>query len=121
MWWSIPDVVAVRAVKALREAGCPLQTLRRAQEVIRSWSDEDAGGAILHWDGRDLLRIGAMGDVVSLVQHPGQAVLHVVAIPVGEWHKQLAAIAKPVDVGRLRRLEQARVERARIDVAGGGP
>src|SRR5712664_4246016 len=40
-WWSLRDLITVRAVRTLRDAGCPLQTLRRAKEVIAdAWGEE---------------------------------------------------------------------------------
>lgn len=110
-WWSLSDLVAVRTVKALRDAGCPLQTLRKAQAVIeKSWS-ESLGNSMLHWDGTDLLSVGAMGDVRSTVRHPGQGVLHVVAVPLGQWRSEALREAQPVDPDELRKRDRARRRR----------
>jgi hypothetical protein len=95
-------------VKTLRDAGCPLQTLRQAQEVIAASWDEDFGDAVLRWDGVDLLRIGEFGEVESKVQHPGQAVLHLVAVPIGRWQGELAARTEKVDAERLRSRDALR-------------
>lgn len=111
-WWTLSDLIAVRAVKALRDAGCPLQTLRRAQEVIEGSWNETIGDSVLHWDGVDLLRMGEFGDVESMVRHPGQGVLHLVAVPVGQWRTDLADLAEEVDVERLLSLDEKRGQRA---------
>ena len=124
-WWTLTDLVAVRAVKALRDAGCPLQTLRRAQAVITSSWKEGLGDAVLHWDGVDVLRVGEMGEVQSTVRHPGQGVLHLVAVPIGRWQTDLARETETVDVERLQALARARASRrttpwqAAVDQANG--
>lgn len=110
-WWSLSDLIAVRSVRALREVGCPLQTLRRAQEVIRAGWDENLGEAVLHWDGVDLLRLGRVGEVQSTIVHPGQGILHVVALPVGAWQAAARDHFEQVDLDRLKRLSNARAER----------
>lgn len=110
-WWTLRDLIAVRTVKALRDAGCPLQTLRRAQAVIEEAGLEGLGDAVLHWDGLDLLRIGEFGDVESVIEHPGQGVLHLVAIPIGRWEAELADLAVEVDAARLRSRDEARSKR----------
>lgn len=115
-WWSLSDLVAVRAVKALRESGCPLQTLRRAQAVIEEAWDETIGSTILHWDGVDLLRVGSMGEVQSVVKHPGQAVLHLVALPLGEWRAENESDATPVDLGAFVEQRRKREQRRTTSV-----
>ena len=113
LWWSLSDLIAVRALKALRDAGCPLQTLRRVQPTIEAAWKEKLGQSVLRWDGVDLLRVGRFGEVESLIRHPGQAVLHVVALPIGRWQADLAHLAEAVDVERLRGNDQRRANRAR--------
>lgn len=88
-----------------------MQTLRRAQAVIESAWNEDLGDAVLHWDGTDLLRVGSVGDVQSIIKHPGQGVLHVVAIPVGEWKAESQADATAVDPERFIELREQRKAR----------
>ncbi len=106
-WWTLADLIAVRTVKALREAGCPLQTLRRAQAVIEeAWTDS-LGESVLLWNGTDVLRIGEIGQLQSVVRHPGQGVLHLMAVPIGRWQRDLAGQAVVIDVDRFR-LHDAR-------------
>lgn len=112
LWWSLSDLIAVRAVKALREAGCPLQMLRRVQPTIDAAWREKLGHAVLHWDGVDLLRVGRFGEVESLIRHPGQSVLHVVALPIGRWQAEFANRSEAVDVERLRANDERRAARA---------
>lgn len=113
LWWSLSDLIAVRAVKALRDAGCPLQTLRQVQGVIEATWKERLGSSVLHWDGVDVLRVGRFGEVESLIRHPGQGVLHVVALPIGRWQADLEAHAEVVDTEKLRENDRRRGERSR--------
>lgn len=94
-YWSVRDVVAVRALRALRKAGCSLAILHRAMLLIeREWRSH-LGDTVLVWDGRDLITLTPAGDVVSLVTRAGQSmlqgtVLQSVACPIGTWERQLA-------------------------------
>lgn len=110
-WWRLQDLIAVRAVKALRDAGCPLQTLRRVQDILESGWQEALGDAVLHWDGVDVLKVGPLGELQSVLRHPGQGVLHFVALPVGSWRIAFAPHAHEIDVHRLERLDEARRRR----------
>jgi len=87
MLWSVRDAVVVRAVKALRDAGAPLQRVRAAKrELERGWG-EALGKAMLLWDGADVLRLGTWGELESVVKRPGQSVIRLVALPVGAWRE----------------------------------
>lgn len=70
----------------------------------------------LHWDGVDLLRVGRFGEVESLIRHPGQGVLHVVALPIGRWQADLEAHAEAVDIEKLRENDRRRGQRSRTNV-----
>jgi DNA-binding transcriptional MerR regulator len=95
-WWSIQDTVTVRTIKTLREAGCPLQTVRRAKTVVEDWWNEPLSEVVLFWDGSDVLAIEPWGTVRSAVRHPGQQALHLVALPVTRWARELEAHAVEV-------------------------
>lgn len=107
-WWSLSDLIAVRAVKALRDAGCPLQTLRKAQSAIADSMEGVVPESVLYWDGVDLLRVGPMGEVSSVVRHPGQGVLHVVAVPIGAWRDEVGPLAETVNLAHLEELTRRR-------------
>lgn len=111
-WWSLTDLVAVRSVKALREAGCPLQTLRQAQALLEGRWDDARASAVLYWDGAELLEIDSIGSIRSAVRHPGQGVLHLLAIPVGQWRSEHVDQATVVDVARLEDLRRKREGRS---------
>lgn len=83
-----PTVVARSCWPAARfrhSDECKPSSRRRGKEKL--------GSSFLHWDGVDVLRVGRFGEVESLVRHPGQGVLHVVAPPIGRWQADLEAHA----------------------------
>ena len=118
-WWSLQDLVAARAVKALRESGCPLQTLARAHSVITDAWLERPEDSVLYWDGVDVLALSSLGDVTSVLRHPGQRVLHIVAIPVHQWGIEAANDPDyvDVDIDRLKHRDAERMKRRRTQFA----
>ena len=102
-WWTIPDVLTVRAVKALREAGCPLQTVAKAKSQIARLGNQTLGEVVLYWDGDDVIELEQWGTLRSAVKHPGQQILHLVAMPVTRWQRELEPEAVPVDLEDIRR------------------
>jgi DNA-binding transcriptional MerR regulator len=112
-WWSLADLVAVRAVKTLRDAGCPMQVLRRAQATIANDHAAGSGKAVLFWDGGDLLELSSTGAVRSAVRHPGQGVLHFVAMPIREWSHEAAPSAEVVDLELLMKRDARRAVQGR--------
>jgi DNA-binding transcriptional MerR regulator len=93
--WSIQDVVVVRAIKALRDAGCPLVKVRQVKHLIEeSWGD-DLTATVLYWDGLDVLAVRTWGDVESALLRPGQQVLHLVAIPLDHWINEAERRSRP--------------------------
>jgi DNA-binding transcriptional MerR regulator len=93
--WSVGDVVAVRAMKALREAGCPLQRVREVKALLERHWEEDLTDYVLYWDGGDILGIDRWGRLRSLLLQPSQQLLlHVVAVPVDHWRDEVAQLAR---------------------------
>jgi DNA-binding transcriptional MerR regulator len=101
--WSVRDVVCVRAIQELRRAGASVHMLAKARDELQEhWSDS-LTGQLLVWDGRDVLMVDAWENVVSLVRHPGQAALQLVALPVAAYAAEvanLAEVARRPDVRR---------------------
>lgn len=89
--WSIQDAVSARAIKVLRDAGCPLQTLRRARKYLKQNWELALSGQLLYWDGQDLLGIGPWDAVESLVREPGQQAFRLVALPLDRWAQEASA------------------------------
>jgi DNA-binding transcriptional MerR regulator len=107
-YWTIDDLVIVRAVKALREAGCPLQKVRQARLLVREMTSAGDGTTVLYWDGADVLAVEPWGDVYSAINEPGQQVLHLLALPVLSWREEASRTAVTVDLEVLRRRRVAR-------------
>lgn len=115
--WSIADVVAVRAVKALREAGCPLQRVREVKTLLeRNWA-EDLADYVLYWDGGDVLGVDRWGNLQSLLRQPSQQMLlHVVAVPIDDWRSEATGQARdfPDTVSDPPRRQVARTPTRRL-------
>jgi DNA-binding transcriptional MerR regulator len=92
--WSVTDVLTVRTVKTLRDAGCPLQKVREARRLIESkWAD-DSGKVVLLWDNvDDVLALLPSGALISTIRKPAQSVLHVVAVPLSKWQAEVEELA----------------------------
>jgi DNA-binding transcriptional MerR regulator len=117
-YWSVQDVVTVRAVKALRAAGCPLQRVREVQEQLDDKWNANIASAVLFWDGRDVLKVEDQGEIVSVLNETGQQltleVVHVMTFPLRIWIEQALSVAHEVDLEELadarRRRETAQFE-----------
>lgn len=92
----------VRTVHELRKAGCPLQRIRAAKRSLAEHGGSFTSSSVLFWNGTDVFRIGAWGDVESILVRPGQQVLHVVALPVGTWEREGTKVAKFIRRDRVR-------------------
>jgi DNA-binding transcriptional MerR regulator len=86
--WSIKDVVVVRAIKALRDAGCPLSKVRKVKQLVEQSWGQDLTATVLFWDGSDVLAVRSWGEVESTLARPCQQVLHVVALPLHHWVRE---------------------------------
>lgn len=91
--WSVCDVVVVRAMKALRDAGCSLQRLRKARRLIERELGDQSSEAVLYWDGHDVLALLPAGELMSTIRAPGQLALHIVALPLMTWLEDARAHA----------------------------
>lgn len=97
----------VRSIKALRDAGCPLQTIRKAQTLIEHVWQERLSELVLYWDGSDILAAEKWGTLRSAVTHPGQQVLHLVALPVSRWCVEVERAAEIIDLSDRREAARA--------------
>jgi len=91
-WWAFRDVVVVRTVKALREAGCPMQTIMKVRKILNQEKD-GFEGKILSWTGSDIEIVESWGEVRSTVKHPGQLVFRLIAIPLADVQKEVIRVA----------------------------
>lgn len=108
-FWSVRDLVVVRSIKVLRQAGCPMQQLSKAAAQIDAAWGTDLAGVVLMWDGSDLIATSPWGELQSLIQHPGQAMFHLVAMPLDQWRHAAESSARPIDLEAIR---ERRVQRA---------
>lgn len=92
--WSVLDVVCVRALKELRDAGASVRVLKRAQILLRDGWTASLRDRMLYWDGGDLIRLDEWENLVSLFVAPGQSVLHVVALSVDALRVEAESIAE---------------------------
>jgi DNA-binding transcriptional MerR regulator len=105
--WTVQDVLLVRCIKALREAGCPLQRVREVKSVLAARWGEGLGDYVLYWDGGDVVGIDRWGNLQSLVRKPSQQLLHVLAIPIAQWRTEVQASARSMPVADLKRPASA--------------
>lgn len=94
--WTLEDAVLVRAIKVLRDAGCPVRILRKAQSFLDEEWKPLLGSSHLFWDGSDLFRIGDWSEVESTVKNPGQQAFRIVTLPVDAWAQELLGEITPL-------------------------
>lgn len=109
-WWTVDEALAVKTVRALRQAGASLQQVRRALRIVAD-SGTDLNGLVLHWDGADLVQLLPDGTIASTMRAPGQTMLFEVVLPVGTWRREMSREALPVDLADFRQKRRARRKR----------
>ena len=101
--WSMQDVVVVKALKTLRDAGASVAMMGRARDALQGDWVPTLTSRMLYWGGGDIVQIDEWENLVSLVRHPGQSVVRIVAI-------ELDSIAREFEgeVVRLAAVQQDR-------------
>lgn len=100
--WRVQDAVVVRTVRELRRAGCPLQTIRRAQALLaREWRTL-ASDSTLIWSGGELYEISPEGRVEALVKHPFQQAFALVALPLGVFRAETEKVVQYIRRDNVR-------------------
>jgi DNA-binding transcriptional MerR regulator len=92
--WSVRDAVIVRTVRELRKAGCPLQTIRRAQHQLASQWKVLGPESTLIWSDGELYDISPEGRVEALVKHPFQQAFALVALPLGLFRDEAKKVVQ---------------------------
>ena len=107
-FWSLADAVTVMAVKALRDAGCDLDTASTARTVVARALRRRGDRHVVFWTGSDLVELTDWNELVSAVRHPGQLMFQLVALPVTEWYDRAWDISelRPVDKILVQREER---------------
>lgn len=106
VYWSIPEAVAVRVIKQLRDGGCPMDVVHHVQGKVNealTWTEP----ALLYWTGTPPLRIARPADVKKIPK-PGKHATHAVFAPVTRWRDDAISIATPVDPDKVRNERAAR-------------
>jgi DNA-binding transcriptional MerR regulator len=109
-WWSAEDVVVVRALRALRQAGVSVPKLRRLRKTLEA-SGHDFGSARLVWTGSDIIVQGNDGEWWSGLDYPGQQMLQLAVLPIADWYEQARAEAQAIDLAAFRRRRAKRRRR----------
>ena len=73
-YWNITDLIQVKAIRALRNAGCPLQKLRKLRGLLDRCNDDFSNQKLI-WDGHDILVITELGGLESALNRRGQGIL----------------------------------------------
>jgi DNA-binding transcriptional MerR regulator len=111
--YSYRDLVALKVIKSLLDAGLSLQTARKAIEYLRDHMGEDLATASLVLDGSRSVLVRTGEDMVDVVRQ-GQGVLNIVP---------LAGLVEQLDASIHELAPAATPERARggrAASAGGG-
>ncbi|MGQ0743878.1 MAG: MerR family transcriptional regulator [Acidimicrobiales bacterium] len=91
--YSYRDLVELKVIKGLLDAGVSLQSARRAVDFLRINLGEEIANASLVLSGRSPLLVRSDGDLVDLVRQ-GQGVLSIVALAgvVEELHSAIRSL-----------------------------
>ncbi|MDQ3571003.1 MAG: MerR family transcriptional regulator [Actinomycetota bacterium] len=106
--YSYRDLLELKVIKRLLDAGVSLQSARRAIEVLRS-SGEDVASANLVLNGSQSVLARSGEEIIDLLQG-GQGVLNIVA---------LAGVVEELDAA-IHELAPPTVERGRPGIPQGG-
>lgn len=105
-WWSVTDVVTVRAIRGLRDAGCPLRLLKQARRFLRDEWPASITGKLLYWDGSDVFRIGTQDDLLtSIGRQPGQTTFQLFALDLDISVAEITVEAIPIARSRRKNDE----------------
>lgn len=107
-YWSVQDLVVVRTIRTLRDAGCSLQGVRKVKAVIEDQWQEDLSSVHVYWDGSDVRAVKDWNRVISLLDRPNQEVLHLVSVPVEAWASEATDAAEEIDLAEIRERRKKR-------------
>jgi DNA-binding transcriptional MerR regulator len=92
--YSFRDIVVLKVVKRLLDAGVSLQNIRKAIETLRQWGEEDLATMTLISDGTTVYECRSTEEVVDLLQG-GQGVF---GIAIGGAFKEIQGSLKDLPV-----------------------
>ena len=100
--YSFTDLVALKVIKSMRDAGLSLQAARKAVDYLTEHLDEDLSSANLVIEGKNSVLVYS-GDVILDLVRDGQVVLNIVPLHgiVAELAPWITK-AKPSDEGTVQ-------------------
>jgi DNA-binding transcriptional MerR regulator len=113
--YSFRDIVVLKVVKRLLDAGVSLQNIRKAIETLRQWGEEDLATMTLISDGTTVYECRSAEEVVDLLQG-GQGVF---GIAIGGAFKEIQGSLADLPVAGGVQDEQ--VVNANVDAVEGSP
>ena len=100
--YSFRDIVVLKVVKRLLDAGVSLQNIRKAIETLRQWGEEDLATMTLISDGTTVYECRSAEEVVDLLQG-GQGVF---GIAIGGAFKEIQGSLADLPVAGAAEDEQ---------------
>jgi DNA-binding transcriptional MerR regulator len=113
--YSFRDIVVLKVVKRLLDAGVSLQNIRKAIETLRQWGEEDLATMTLISDGTTVYECRSAEEVVDLLQG-GQGVF---GIAIGGAFKEIQGSLADLPVAGG--VEDEQLVDANVDAVEGGP
>jgi DNA-binding transcriptional MerR regulator len=113
--YSFRDIVVLKVVKRLLDAGVSLQNIRKAIETLRQWGEEDLATMTLISDGTTVYECRSAEEVVDLLQG-GQGVF---GIAIGGAFKEIQGSLADLPVAGG--VEDEQVVDANVDAVEGSP
>ena len=114
-WTTVQDLVVIKAIKALREAGCSLQTVAELQGTLAEKWNAGLSSSVLLYNGKDVMVVDD-GTVISLIQEKGQTLftetLTIITLPLNAWIDEGTRNSALVDI-RLIRATRKRIQDGR--------
>ena len=105
--YSFRDIVVLKVVKRLLNAGVSLQNIRKAIETLRQWGEEDLATMTLISDGTTVYECRSAEEVVDLLQG-GQGVFGIaISGAFKEIQGSLAALPSSADEAGAETTTQA--------------
>jgi DNA-binding transcriptional MerR regulator len=99
--YSFRDIVVLKVVKRLLDAGVSLQNIRKAIETLRQWGEDDLATMTLISDGTTVYECRSTEEVVDLLQG-GQGVF---GIAIGGAFKEIQGSLKDLPVTSAHEAE----------------
>jgi DNA-binding transcriptional MerR regulator len=104
--YSFRDLVAIRVLKRLTDAGVSLENLRRAVDTLRRLGEDDLANVVLVTDGHTVYQCRSDDEVIDLLR--GGQVVVAIAISAAVKELRSAQAAPAVDLAERRASRRGR-------------